>query len=253
MLIPCQNCAGFNDIDPLDYDTNDFDDTNDTITYYFDNSGSPDYGSTAGFVDEMEHIDNDSNAHVTYVDDGDPQAWLAPPTNLRWSATEPGVVMWDEAANATHYEMHIFHDDTLIHINGGTASVFSSRYGSPSDIILNGDLESGAYTFMVRSEHHTDDTRVYGEWSELSPVYHYTKPSNSLPAPHNLNWDLDDPATLNWTSAPGTRTYRFEVSRNGVPEFGTSYVDSRFNNGATKAPEISVARASEKAPHKTYH
>lgn len=217
--------AGFvDDMDPLDHDSYD------SSTVYVDSSSSHVNDSHADFADDMDTLEHDLNAHTTYVSDSNPQEWLAPPSNIRWSATEPGVVVWDEVSNATHYEMHLFHNDTLVHIHEGTASVFSSKFGSPGDIILNGDLETGAYTFVVRSGYHTDNTRLYGDWSELSPVYYYDRPSDSLPAPQNLSWDLDDPSSLTWTSAPGTRTYSFEVSKNGITEFGTSYVPAPLSS-----------------------
>jgi hypothetical protein len=167
-----------------------------------------------------------SSTNTVYIGDRNPPAGLeislSPPTNLQWSETEPGTFHWDTVPGVTHYQMYLFRDNQKVSDVEGTESVFTMDVDTPGKIILDGELDTGAYTFMVRSGYHYSNTRIYSDWSDLSPVYYYVKPSTSLPTPKGLSWDLDDRSTLLWTPVSGARIYMFEVSRDGVPDIGTS-------------------------------
>lgn len=111
-------------------------------------------------------------------------------TNLRWSDTTPGtVIFYNPNEGNLLFAVRLYKDgnecDTITYI--GHWSPGDVSLGVPNDI-----EESGSYTYEVGvfdSGVEPELNLSNGYVSELSPVFNYTRPAEQVAVANNIKWD----------------------------------------------------------------
>ena len=186
----------------------------DSPSYYIDQDGVMKPEKSGAII-------RGNNSH-SLVNDGN----LIAPTNLSWSADQPGSATYTTADQKAFYFAWLERDGNIVltwHLGEKPAGTYDIDWADAIN-------ESGSYRFYMKAaENDQDQDKDKGAISEKSPEFKYTRPSQVLATPTGLAWSKDKPGTATWQAVPYAKGYQVELQKGDEMVVGYFPSDTEYD------------------------
>lgn len=144
-------------------------------------------------------------------------------SDLRWDSNSPGTLRFKKNDSTSGFYVARIYRDGITLTNYVMGNLSGDYYSINIRHLMT---DSGDYTFQVKISP-DDNGNIYdfssGCVSEMSPAFHYDKPSESLSAPTGLQWDNQTKGLVKWNPVENAAGYSVLLykDKSNMPVYGT--------------------------------